>query len=164
MRLYYEKLREVATPTRSYSHAAGWDFYIPTNFTLYPFAKLRKQYREEQAWEHKVVSPQRSLFIPSGLRIELPKGIALRFDNKSGIAVKGLIVGASIVDQDYQGEIHLHLWNVSEDDITVKAGMKILQGIFFQTQDIEFYESTRLFSTASARGANGFGSSDKINK
>lgn len=162
-RFYFEKLREVQTPTRSYENAAGWDFYIPSNFRF-----LKPQYllnfQAHTNWESMTIPPQRALFVPSGLRIQMQKGWALRFENKSGIATRGLLVGATIVDQDYQGEVHLHLWNVSQNDVTIKSGQKILQGIFFETHDIELKESDELFSSPSARGKKGFGSSDKISK
>lgn len=160
----FEKLRDVQTPSRSYDAAAGWDLYIPNNFALINGHELKKIYRAEQNWSHKTIAPNRALFIPSGLRIELHSGWALKLDNKSGIAIKGLLVGATIVDQDYQGEIHLHLWNVSQNDIIIRAGQKIVQGIFFKTYDVELQEATRLFANTSSRGTNGFGSSSKINK
>lgn len=156
-RFYVERLRDVQLPSRSYDFAAGWDFYIPDNFRFLSPTYLHK-YQAHVNWESKVIPSRRALFIPSGLRIEMQKGWALRFENKSGVALRGLLVGATIVDQDYQGEIHLHVWNVSQDDIVIKAGQKILQGIFFQTHEIELKESTELFSQPSARGKNGFGS------
>lgn len=162
-RFYFQKLRDVTTPSRSYAASAGWDFYIPNSFVLAQFAKL-SNYRTETDWETKVIPPQRALFIPSGLRIQMQKGWALRFENRSSMALKGLLVGATIVDQDYQGEVHLHLWNVSQDDIVVKAGQKIVQGIFFQTHEIQLAESNQLFTSTSSRGSNGFGSSDKVNQ
>lgn len=160
-RFYFEKLRDVQTPSRSYDAAAGWDFYIPNSFRFVHPERYLSRYRTEIDWESKVVPPRRAVFIPSGLRIEMQKGWAMRFDNKSGIALKGLLVGAQIIDQDYQGEIHLHLWNVSQDDIVILAGQKILQGIFFQTYDIELKESEQLFSQTSSRGTKNFGSTSK---
>jgi dUTP pyrophosphatase len=160
----FEKLRDVQTPSRSYDAAAGWDFYIPDNFRFIKPHFMAK-FQAHTNWESKVVPSRRALFIPSGIRIEMQEGWAMKFENKSGIAIRGLLVGATIIDQDYQGEVHLHLWNVSQDDIVVKAGQKIVQGIFFQTYDVELKEETDgLFTRTSSRGGNGFGSSQKINK
>jgi dUTP pyrophosphatase len=89
---------------------------------------------------------------------------ALRFDNRSSRAIEGLIVGATIVDPDYQGEIHINLWNVSKHEIVIKCGEKIIQGIFFQTQNIQLDEidsTSELFIESSIRAQRGFGSSDK---
>ena len=92
------KTRKVKTPTRGTDGSAGIDFYVPDN---YP-ANLC------------TVDPGERLFIPSGIRADVPDGHALVAFNKSGVALKkGLDVGACVVDSDYQGEIHLHLFNIS---------------------------------------------------
>jgi deoxyuridine 5'-triphosphate nucleotidohydrolase len=167
MKFDIKKLRDVKTPSRSYTAAAGYDFYVPSNFeylpTLYPAPDGINMIK----WESKTISPNTSLLIPSGLMIKMQKNHALRFENKSSMALLGLIVGATIVDHDYQGEIHLHVWNVSKQDVTVKCGQKLVQGIFFSTINVELNEikqSQRLFETASARASNGFGSTNGIHK
>lgn len=110
-------------------------------------------------WESKTLWPGNSLMIPSGIQMKIQTGYAMRFDNKSGIAIQGLLVGATIVDADYQGEIHLNVWNVSKDNVMIKSGQKLLQGIFFEIPQIQLYEVTgELFTEPSARGEKGFGS------
>lgn len=165
-RFYIKKLRDVNTPTRSYDSAAGWDFYIPNTWQLLPGIKELPEYLMP-TWEHKVIRPNNSLFIPTGIQLKMHKGFALRFDNKSGKARGGLLVGATIVDNDYQGEIHLNVWNVSNADVVVKQGEKLLQGIFFETPQIELYEiqpTEKLYTETSARGAKGFGSTGRFHK
>lgn len=50
--------------------------------------------------------------------------------NKSGVATKRqLQVGDCVVDEDYQGEIHLHAMNVGKEVVTLKPGMKLVQGL-----------------------------------
>ena len=88
------KVRNVKTPTRGTVGSAGIDFYIPND---YP-ANLC------------TVNPGERFFIPSGIKANVPEGYALIAMNKSGVALKkSLMVGACVVDSDYQGEIHLHL-------------------------------------------------------
>lgn len=86
------KVRNVKTPTRGTGLSAGLDFYIPDDF------------------EAKQIWPGESINIPSGIKARIPRGCALIMFNKSGIATKyQLQVGACVVDEDYQGEIHLHV-------------------------------------------------------
>jgi len=162
----FKKLRDVNSPSQAYEEASHWDFYIPNSWELlkgvehpdFPSAIFPQ-------WESFIIKPGRCLFVPSGLQIKMHRAWALRFDNKSGKGRKGLLVGAQIVDRDYQGEVHLNVWNASQDDVTVKRGESILQGFFYQTNKIILNEITgELFDEASHRGARGFGSTDKINK
>ena len=81
--------------------------------------------------------------------------------NKSGVAVKkGLIVGACVVDSDYQGEIMFNVWNVSSVAVALESGTKIVQmvlvPILFPT--LEEVSLDNLFVDDSERGSGGFGS------
>lgn len=50
--------------------------------------------------------------------------------NKSGVATKRqLQFGDCVVDEDYQGEIHLHVMNVGKEVVILKPGMKLVQGL-----------------------------------
>jgi len=72
-----QKLRNVKTPSRGTSASAGIDFYVPEDF------------------ETTTLKPGQSVLIPSGIRVQIPRGYALIAFNKSGVAVKqGLSVGA----------------------------------------------------------------------
>lgn len=164
MTVEFKKLRDVRTPSRSYTEAAGWDFYVPSSFDYLPGIS---QMPNAIKWESKVIRPNESLLIPSGISIKIPAGYALRFDNKSSMAAQGFIVGATIVDSDYQGEVHLHVWNVSKNELTVKCGQKLVQAVFFKTENFTLYEvpkHRKLFASASARGENGFGSANRIDQ
>ena len=87
------KIRNVKTPTRGTNGSAGIDFYVPDD---YPDSLC-------------TIPPGDRFFIPSGIKANVPEGYALIAMNKSGVALKkGLMVGACVVDSDYQGEIHLH--------------------------------------------------------
>ena len=110
------------------------------------------------------LDPHQSVLIPSGIKVKVPDGYMLQFNNKSGIASKkGLIVGASVVDVGYEGECHLDLHNVSGRSQTISAGDKIAQGIlvpvsFAMPEEISTVEELYAGST-SERGEGGFGSS-----
>lgn len=138
------KVRNVKTPTRGTGLSAGLDFYIPNDF------------------ETKQIWPGESINIPSGIRARIPRGCALIMFNKSGIATKyQLQVGACVVDEDYQGEIHLHVMNVGKEPVILKPGMKLVQGLVMPIvyAGVEVLESEdELFQKPTERGTRGFGS------
>lgn len=138
------KVRNVKTPTRGTSLSAGLDFYIPEDF------------QTKQVW------PGESINIPSGIKAQIPWGCALIMFNKSGIATKyQLQVGACVVDEDYQGEIHLHVINVGKEIVILEPGMKLIQGLVMPivNEGVEVLESEdELFPQSTERGQGGFGS------
>lgn len=139
------KIRDVKTPTRGTQGSAGIDFYVPND---YPNSLRR-------------VAPGERYFIPSGIKANVPEGYALIAMNKSGVALKkGLMVGACVVDSDYQGEIHLHLVNTSTSDVTIEAGEKLTQFLLIPVNHcpVEVVDEANLFESETDRGAGGFGS------
>ena len=141
------KIRDVKTPVRGTAGSAGIDFYIPDD---YP-----------QSSELCTVRPGERFFIPSGIKANVPEGYALIAMNKSGVALKkGLLVGACVVDSDYQGEIHLHLVNVGTRDVTIEPGEKLVQFLLVPVNhcEVSVVSEESLFSMTTDRGAGGFGS------
>ena len=139
------KIRPVKTPTRGTAGSAGIDFYVPND---YPTNLC-------------VVEPGERYFIPSGIKANVPEGYALIAMNKSGVALKkGLLVGACVVDSDYQGEIHLHLVNTSTKDVVIEPGEKLTQFLLIPVNHCEVNEVSEddLFDDVTTRGSGGFGS------
>lgn len=137
------KIRKVKTPTRGTAQSAGLDFYVPDGF------------------DRVTLTVGEKVFIPSGIKAELPEGYALIAFNKSGVALKkSLFVGACVVDEDYQGEIHLHVVNVGDKTTTISPGEKLVQLVLLPVlyDTIEVVEESELFLRATPRGAGGFGS------
>ena len=139
------KTRKVKTPGRGSPLSAGIDFYVPEDF------------------EPKSVEPQCDVLIPSGIKVKLPAGFALVANNKSGIATKKrLIFGAAVVDEDYQGELHLHLINVGHEAILISPGDKIIQFLLEEQHYVDVLEVPSeevLFGgEVTVRGTGGFGS------
>ena len=157
------KVRDVKTPERGTEKSAGLDFFVPNDFN------------------EVILAPQCDLLIPSGIKAKLPKGYMLMAADKSGIvtsyqaAVKAgrkpkptaydsiITLGAKIVDEDYQGEIHIHLVNVGNVPVIIKPGMKIAQFILVPVSydNIEVVPEEQLFLEITKRGDGGFGSTDK---
>lgn len=138
------KTRDVKTPERGTPQSAGIDFFVPNDFP----------------GTHYLAANQ-SVKIPSGIHMKVPNGFALVFMNKSGMAIKGLQVGACVVDADFQGEVHLHVTNIGNDLVEIKPGMKLVQGLilsYLSTDILELNSLEELYSEKTQRGEGGFGS------
>ena len=109
--------------------------------------------------------PNEDCLIPSGIKCEVPSGFALIAFNKSGIATKKkLQVGACVVDEDYIGEIHLHVYNWGKEPIVLNANDKLTQFILMRygRPTIEVVDEKDMFvSKKTERGTGGFGSTNK---
>lgn len=85
-----------------------------------------------------------------------------RIAPRSGLAVKGIDVGAGVCDADYQGVYKVLLVNSSGEEFRVRVGDRIAQLIFEIAYDVPAFENVKdkseLRYAASARGDGGFGS------
>lgn len=138
------KIRNVKTPVRGTPLSAGIDFFVPDDFPGIHY-----------------LIPGDAVNIPSGIKVKVPHGYALIFMNKSGVAVKkGLQVGACVVDEDYQGEVHLHVRNTSTEVQSIKPGEKLVQALLIPVEyaDIEVVDVNELYEEKTQRGEGGFGS------
>jgi dUTP pyrophosphatase len=160
----YSKLREVKSPSRGTAQSAGVDFFVPNDWN---------------GGEPRAVLPGDRVLIPSGLKVSIPTGHALIAFNKSGVASKtGLIVGACVVDEDYQGEVHISMINTNEEKeyfadghyvkdsgiVTITPGEKLVQFLlvpinYAGLQELPIEE---LYTTETSRGEGGFGSTGTL--
>ena len=137
-------LREGAKlPTYGTVSAAGADLYAWLEETL-------------------TVEPGKTVFIPTGIALEVPEGCAGLIYARSGLACKRDLAPANkvgVVDSDYRGEITVALHNHGSQPQTVQHGDRIAQ--FIITPVLQpAYEAVQELSD-SARGAGGFGSTGK---
>ena len=142
------KTKNVKTPTRGTAQSAGIDFYVPNDYA------------------YTVLKPNEDILIPSGIKARIPQGYALVAYNKSGVATKKkLLTGACVVDEDYTGEIHIHLFNAGRKDVTIEPGEKIvqfiLQPVFYDIVEEVKSERTLWEGMITERGTGGFGSTNK---
>ena len=143
-----KKLRENAImPTYGSSEAAGADLY----------ACLEEPMR---------IQPGESVFIPTGLSMELPCGYAGLIYARSGLACKRGLAPANkvgVVDSDYRGEITFKfkplpkLFGEQMEDYNV--GDRIGQITFMAYPRVQFEEVEQLSETS--RGRGGYGSTGK---
>lgn len=141
--LKYAKVRKVKSPERGTPGSAGIDLFVPEDFS------------------RTTISPGEDVLIPSGLHFNVLRGTALVAKNKSGVATKKrLIKGAELIDEDYQGEVHIHVVNVGDNEVTISPGDKIIQLCIVPILYLSVEEETldNLYPETTERGTGGFGS------
>jgi dUTP pyrophosphatase len=76
-----------------------------------------------------VVPAGQSKLVPTGLSFLIPENHFLFITNCSSNSLKGLVVGAGVVDSDYTGQIFVQLFNFSSTDYILETNSKIAQAI-----------------------------------
>ena len=161
----------VKSPKCNVGEDSGIDFYVPSYSE--GFVKAFKEKNPSKEIEEKDgkyfirVAPHTDVNIPSGIYSSFPSNIALVGANKSGVASKQkLIYGAHVIDSSYQGIIHLHMINTSNDWQVINLDEKIVQFIPFiiDISGISINEESEISKTdfyegkQTERGDKGFGS------
>ena len=108
------------------------------------------------------IAPGESVFIPTGIALEVPKGCAGLVYARSGMSVKRGLAPANkvgVIDSDYRGEIRVVLLNHSKQFQTVEPGERVAQFIITPVLTPDYEEVETLSDTV--RGTGGFGSTGK---
>lgn len=128
----FTKIRKVTAPTKNLQSDAGIDFFVPDKDNQFIKDLVEKNNIEINSFNDNgfFIQPHRDILIPSGIKSIIPKNYSLVAENKSGVATKQkLMVGASVIDEEYRGEIHIHLINTSNNIQHISFGQKIIQFI-----------------------------------
>lgn len=129
-------------PKRSTANSAGYDFIVP---------------------EDTICKSKEITMVKAGVKAYFPHNeTLLLFNRSSNPKKKGLIIlnGVGVVDSDYadnpdnEGEIAGLFYNMLDEDVVLKAGEKMMQGVFVK------YSTTDDDSASGAR-TGGFGSTGK---
>lgn len=150
------------SPTISIARVDGADPSVP--FPKYETpgaagADLRANLPAELRKSGIEFGPRERRIVPSGLRMEVPKGFEIQIRSRSGIALsRGLAVANSpgTIDSDYRGEVGILLVNLDSSPQTVSHGERIAQMVVARVEEACFELSGHLNPTR--RGRGGFGS------
>lgn len=157
------KVRDVKSPERGTQYSAGIDFFVPNDF------------------QESILLPGDDILIPSGIKVGLPPGTMLMGADKSGIASSAkakakvgmeakdalpastVIIGAKIIDEDYPGEVHIHLINAGQYAVMIRPGQKVAQFIIVPAlysipEEVKSQEELRIPQT---ERTGGFSSTNK---
>ena len=122
-------------PTRGSEYAAGYDLYT---------------------CEPAIIPPRTRKLVNTGISIATPSTrLYARIAPRSGLAVKGLDIGAGVVDSDYRGPIKVLLINNSDTPFQVNVGDRMAQLILERIENPECILVNELPTTE--RGYQGFG-------
>ncbi len=97
--------------------------------------------------------------IPTGIRLEIPRGYEGQVRPRSGLALKhGVTVlnAPGTIDSDYRGEVSVILVNHGKEPFTVRHGDRIAQLVIAPVVQARFVAADSLSDTE--RGQCGFGS------
>ena len=139
-----KKLRENATvPTYGSVEAAGADLYACLEAEI-------------------TIEPGKTVFVPTGLAMEVPKGYAGLIYARSSLGTKRGLAPANkvgVIDSDYRGEVMVALHNHGMEAQTIAHGERIAQLLVTPVLAPSFELWDDLTDTD--RGAGGFGSTGK---
>lgn len=108
------------------------------------------------------IAPGQTVFIPTGLAMELPVGFAGLVHARSGLASKRGLAPANkvgVIDSDYRGEVTVALHNHGDAPQQINPGERIAQLLIMPVMTPGFEAVEDLSDTD--RGNGGFGSTGK---
>lgn len=139
-----KKLNEKAIlPTYGSAEAAGADLYACLDGDV-------------------TIAPGETVFVPTGLAMEVPKGCAGLIYARSSLGTKRGLAPANkvgVIDSDYRGQVMVALHNHGKAPQTITYGERIAQLIIAPVFTPGFREVSELDDTQ--RGTGGFGSTGK---
>ena len=127
-------------PTYGSSEAAGADLYACLEAPV-------------------TIEPGKTVFVPTGFAMEVPKGCAGLIYARSGLACKRGLAPANkvgVIDSDYRGEVIVALHNHGTAPQTIASGERIAQLVITPVYTPGFCQVAELDDTQ--RGCGGFGS------
>lgn len=114
------------------------------------------------ATEDILVEPLGRALVPTGLKFDIPFGYEMQVRPKSGLALKeGLTVlnTPGTVDQGYDGEVKVIIYNTNGKSYQIKKGQKIAQAVLCPVLAGRMVSVTKVVElNTKERGDNGFGS------
>lgn len=126
-------------PTRAHDTDAGADLRTPIAFT---------------------VPAHGSAIVHTGVHIETPHECVTLIKSKSGLNVMRGITCEGVIDEGYDGEIVVKLYNHSDSDTEFAAGDKITQILVMPVLYPSYVEVEKI--ERGERGSNGFGSTGRL--
>ncbi|ATZ61665.2 MAG: dCTP deaminase [Methanosarcinales archaeon Met12] len=85
-----------------------------------------------RAGESTVIQPKAFALVGSLERVEMPLDVASILKVRSSYARKGLILGGGFIDPGFRGNLTLCLSNMSDKEIEISYGERIVQMLLFR--------------------------------
>jgi dUTP pyrophosphatase len=128
-------------PKYNYESDSGFDLYSVEDIVIPPFGRV---------------------LVPTGICFDIPEGLEIQVRTKSGLAInQGLMVlnSPGTVDNGYNGEVKVIIFNANSLEFKITKGMKVAQGVLcpvFAGQYVELIKVSEI--KEKDRNSNGFGS------
>ena len=106
-----------------------------------------------------IIEPGKTVIIPTGLALSIPRGYEAQIRPRSGLAAKNKISVLNTpgtIDADYRGEIKVILINLGSEPFKIEKGLRIAQMVICPIVKAQLEEVDDLNKTG--RGDGGFGS------
>jgi dUTP pyrophosphatase len=109
--------------------------------------------------EDLVLAPGARALVPTGLRLQIPRGLEAQVRPRSGLAARhgvSVLNAPGTIDSDYRGELQVILVNLGQEEFRIRSGDRIAQLVFSPVVRVSF--KARPIIDETARGSGGFGS------
>lgn len=117
------------------------------------------------AIETITIEPHATNIVKTGIAMAIPAGYEVQIRPRSGLSISTNLRipnAPGTIDTDYRGEIGVPMSNIGDTPITIEKGSKVAQMLIAPTPMINWDEVATVEELGeTARGAGGFGSTDK---
>lgn len=159
-------------PKRATKNSAGYDFVVAEDTVIPSYLKFVQKINKElpstlftinEVADFTKKTHFKPTLVPTGIKAYIPEDQYLQLSVRSSCPLKNWLIlanGVGIIDADYynnpdnEGHIYFQIINLFPQDIILKKGDKIGQGIFLN------YHTT-VDDHADAQRSGGFGSTTK---
>jgi dUTP pyrophosphatase len=155
--------KEINLPQRATHHAAGYDFEAAEEIVIPSIWKMGFIKGIQALTTKDIQKGIKPVLVPTGIKSYMGQDEYLQLTNRSSNPLKRFLLltnGVGIIDSDYynnpdnEGHIMFQFTNFGPNDLVIKKGERIGQGIF-----LPFLKADQDVTNQSRSG--GFGSSDK---
>ena len=105
--------------------------------------------------EDIVLKPHSVYAVKTGVGVELPDGYDGVIHCKSGLSSKGIWASNAPIDSGYRGEIHAILYNTTDQEFQIEAGMKVGQLVVRPVLYVDFVDDLGDSRDTGAFGSTG---------
>ena len=101
------------------------------------------------------LGPLERMLVPTGLRMEIPRGYEGQVRPRSGLALKygiSMVNAPGTIDSDYRGEIGVLLVNLGQNRVEFKAGERVAQLVICPVIQVELKQVDSLSETERGAG------------
>lgn len=106
-----------------------------------------------------LVPPHSSKIVHTGVHIETPPNHVTMLKSKSGLNIKHNILTEGVIDEGFDGEIVVKVYNHGNEGISFNVGDKITQLVIMPVIYPDFEQVEEI--AGGERGSNGYGSTGR---